>query len=78
VKLLQHDWKESGIKNVGAAMLHLENYKYSSFADYDGKRRIEETILNREVFPGYFKTQDEFRREILAWITFNPKSIATV
>lgn len=78
VKLLQSDWKEEGIQNSLVALQYLEHYKYSSFSDYDGKRRIEEVILNREAFPDYFKVRKDFRKEILELITFNPKSITLV
>jgi putative transposase len=78
VKLLQSDWKESGIRNVAGTIQYLEGYMYSSFSDYDGKVRIEEQILNRTVFPKYFETSEAFRREIFEWITFNPKSVELV
>ncbi len=75
VKLIQSDWKEQGIRDSGAAMEYLKNYKYSSFLDFDMQDRIESKVLNRNVYPGYFKTTDTFKAEILEWINFNPKAI---
>lgn len=87
VKLIQSDWKESGIKNVTETLLYLQTYRHSSFQDYDillnnsGKQafeypilthRKETNILNIEIFPEYFKTHTDFQKEILDWITFNP------
>jgi putative transposase len=74
VKLLQSDWKEKGIKNPTMAVEYLKSYTYSSFAEYEGRSRIEESILNREVFPNYFNVTADFQREILEWINYNPKA----
>ncbi len=71
VKLMQQDWKEVGIQNSVVALQYLEGYKYSSFANYDGAFNIEGRILNREVFPDYFKHHKNFRKEILEWINFD-------
>lgn len=71
VKLLQHDWKEKGIDEPNSALEYLEKYTYSSFADYNGTLRTEGSILNKTVFPEYFKTNDDFKREIFEWITFD-------
>jgi putative transposase len=86
VKLLQSDWKEAGISDATRAMQYLEKYNYSSFTEYDSVtvnsgtsnnenfvERKEAKILNREVFPEYFDTHEDFRKEILEWIQFNPK-----
>ncbi len=87
VKLLQPKWKEEGIQNCLATLLYLENYRYSSFVDYDSYsedskvgnsrnivERKEVKILNKQVFPEYFKNKEDFRKEILDWINFNPKT----
>lgn len=85
VKLIQSDWKEKGILNADEAIQYLEKYKYSSFSEYNRKisrdlssanivERKEASILNKEAFPEYFKTQEDFRKEIFGWIRFNPKA----
>ena len=66
VKLMQSDWKESGIHDREAALAYLEKYKHSSFQDYDSVERIESAILNKEKFP----TKERFRREIFDWMNF--------
>ena len=70
VKLMQSDWKESGIHDREAALAYLEKYKHSSFQDYDSVERIESAILNKEKFPEYFPTKERFRREIFDWMNF--------
>lgn len=77
VKLMQGDWKETGIRNFDAAIAHLENYTYSSFMDYaesNFNKREEGKILTPEKFPEYFPNTDTFKKEILEWIQFNPRS----
>src|SRR3989344_4495381 len=71
VKLINKHWKERGIKNKKVVLDYLSRYQYSSYLDYLGKERIQNKILNREAFPGYFPTEKEFSKEIFEWISFN-------
>ncbi len=43
-------------------LLHsfLKNYKYSSYFEYSVRDRIESTILNKDAFPGYFSSKEDF------------------
>jgi len=70
IKLIQKDWKEVGIKNKKDTLMHLQNYKYSSYLDYLGIKRIQNTILNPETFPKYFPNKTSFQREILDWLDY--------
>lgn len=72
VKLIQHDWKEEGIQDFSFAMHYLDEYQYSSFQDFEGIQRNERDILNAIVFPNYFPTGADFKKEILEWIQFDP------
>lgn len=55
IKLIQKDWKESGIKDMNKAFIYLNNYKYSSYLDYKNEKRKENSIINKEFFPNSFK-----------------------
>jgi putative transposase len=71
VKLIQKDWKENGIKNKKYALEYLEKYKYSSYLDYLGIKRIQNKILNIEDFPEYFPGKKSFQKEIFEWLSYN-------
>ena len=71
VKLIQKDWKETGIKNIKNAFKYLQNYKYSSCLDYLNIKRIQNKILNIKDFPKYFPDKKSFLREILEWLDYN-------
>ncbi len=68
VKLIQKDWKETGIKDRQQTISFLDSYKWSSFLDYAGVIRKENKILNRENFLNYFNTTKDFKKEIFEWL----------
>lgn len=70
IKLLCPKWKEEGILDEFGAKRYLAGYKYSSYLDYLGIKRREEKILNRKVFPEYFKEFKEFEDFIKEWLFF--------
>jgi putative transposase len=70
IKLIQKDWKEKGIKDKKKALEYLTNYQYSSYLDYLKIDRLQEKILNPELFPEYFPTPKVFSREIFEWLNF--------
>ena len=71
IKLIQKDWKEIGIKNKKEAFEYLQNYKYSSYLDYLGIKRIQNKILNIAAFPEYFSDKKSFQEEIFEWLSYN-------
>ena len=71
IKLIDKNWKEKGIHNKESALDYLNNYQYSSYLDYLGRKRVQNQILNYEAFPDYFPTKQEFSKEIFEWISFN-------
>ncbi|MCX6752280.1 MAG: transposase [Candidatus Nomurabacteria bacterium] len=71
IKLIQKDWKEVGIKNKKETLEYLQNYKYSSYLDYLGIKRIQNKILDIKSFPEYFSDSKSFQREIFEWLSFN-------
>lgn len=72
VKLIQPDWKERGVIDKAKAYEHIQNFSYSSFPDYQENRRSEGRILQKELFPEYFETTLESRREIFEWLSIPP------
>lgn len=60
VKLIDKDWKESGISDPKSAKNFMQNYKYSSYYDYFIGDRAERTILNKDAFPEHFSQLNDF------------------
>ncbi len=70
IKLIQKDWKEKGIKNKKEAMEYLNVYPYSSYLDYTGTQRVQNSILNIKPFPKYFPSKKSFLAEIFEWLNY--------
>jgi len=75
IKLIQSDWKDKGIKDFTKTTRFLKDYKYSSYFDYSDCDREEKNILNKEVFPEYFESTEEFDNNLLGWLKFNPNQL---
>jgi putative transposase len=71
IKLLQKDWKEKGVKNKDEAEKYLNDYSFSSYAEYMGEKRLENKILCTKKFPDYFTKRDDFIRETYDWLFYN-------
>ena len=70
IKLIDKNWKETGIKDKAKAMEYLNRYPYSSYLDYIEKERPDKKILDREAFPKYFPNTKSFLSEIIEWLSF--------
>ena len=70
IKLIQSDWKEKGINDIDMAANFLNSYKWGSYLDFLEINRKENMILNKEDFPDYFSTKENFKKEIFEWISF--------
>ena len=70
IKLIEPNWKESGIKNKLVAQDFLSRYSYSSYFDYIGIQRLEQKILNKKAFPNYFNKVKDFNDFILDWLSY--------
>ncbi len=68
VKLIDKKWKVNRIQEKECARKYLENYSHSSYLDYRGKGRSEESILNRRAFPDYFDQPKEFNDFLDDWL----------
>jgi len=51
LELHQYDWKETGIRNRGAAARYMQTYPYSSFQDYFVGTRPESPIIEKNMLP---------------------------
>ncbi len=71
IKLINKEWKTTGIKNKNLAFEYLKKYEYSSFLDYLGVERIQNKILNIASFPEYFPSKEFFVEEIFEWLGYN-------
>lgn len=70
IKILQRDWKEEGIKNKKEAINFLKEYKYSSYLDFAGEKRVYGKILNLDAFPAYFPNPKAFLKEVFEWLEY--------
>lgn len=70
IKIIDPQWKEYGISNLPAAKQYLNEYSYSSYNDYMKDEREEGVVLNREAFPGYFRSFSEFEQFVDEWLMF--------
>lgn len=68
IKLIEPNWKETGIKNRVQAEAFLDNYEYSSYPDYRGKDRVEGRVLSKQDLPSFCVTAGDFKKEILSWL----------
>lgn len=71
IKLIQKDWKDSGIKNKSKALEFLLGYTYSSYIDYLSIDRMQNKILTIKDFPRYFPTTESFSKDVFEWLSYN-------
>lgn len=76
MKLVDSKWKENGIRDRQKAKKFLGDYEYSSYLDYKGIARPQNKIINKEVFPEYFQTNNDFYQEIDFWLSFTRQGLA--
>lgn len=70
IKIIQTNWRESGISNLKKAEKFLREYRYSSYLDYLGYERPENKIIKISKFPRYFETTDQFTYFINDWLNY--------
>lgn len=72
LKLKDLKWKERVIlKELSVNFIKfLENFPHSSFSDYLGSKRTEQTILSKNDFPKYFEKMNHVN-DIKEWITYH-------
>ena len=70
IKLIEPEWKEIGINDLNLAEKYLNNFKYSSYLDYQDQERIEKNIINKNSLPKYFKSRLDFRKSVIEWLSY--------
>ena len=70
IKLIEPEWKEMGISDLDQAKKYLNNYKYSSYLDYQNQGRVEESIINKDTLPKYFKSNLDFKKSVVEWLSY--------
>ena len=64
-------WQGKKILHPESVKQFLDYYRYSSYPNYIGRKRVEDKILNREVFPEYFSGTNDFESYLNDWINFD-------
>ncbi len=67
-KLIEPTWKETGIKDKNQVEKFLDNYRYSSYYDYSGNKRVESKIVNMSALPIYDELPKDFRSSVSQWL----------
>jgi putative transposase len=75
VKLIEPDWKESGIQDKEAALKYLGKYHYSSYNEYIGVGCEEGKIISREIFPEYFAEPKDFNEFVNDWLEYKENGL---
>src|SRR3989344_3686990 len=70
VKLIEPNWKETGIKDKKRALKYISQYYYSSYEDYCGGKRKEAIFFSKNEFPLYFSKTHDFKMYINDWLMF--------
>jgi putative transposase len=70
VKLIEPKWKELGISNPERVRSYINDFPFSSYQDYAGKKREENIILNPESFPDYFSSEKDFQSHIEDFLNY--------
>jgi len=71
LKLIEPQWKESGIRDKKKALKFLDNYKWGSFRDIvSDKKGIFSDIVNRELFLKVFgyNSSKQFEKDFDEWL----------
>lgn len=61
------EWRESKIENHKEAMKFLENYRWSSFLDYIGKKNFP-SVTQREFLLELFGGSEQYKKDTLTWL----------
>lgn len=70
LKIIDPEWKESGVTDHTKAKKYLAEYRFSSYPEYLGTDREEGKILAREAFPEYFSKPKDFDKFIGDWLSY--------
>ena len=68
IDLIEPKWKEEGVKDWNAANKFLENYKWSSYLDYIGKKNVP-SVINTSFLLDYFGSKEKYRQFTASWLS---------
>ena len=66
IDLVDPNWKEQGIRDWGSVQKFLEEFRWSSYQDWIGKKNFP-SVLNRSGIDGLFKGSEDYKRFISEW-----------
>mgnify|MGYP001592290554 FL=1 len=61
------EWRGGEIKNYKGAIKFLENYRWSSFLDYIGKKNFP-SITQRDLLLEFFEGPENYKKETIKWL----------
>lgn len=64
---IEPNWREGKIKNYKEAIRFLENYRWSSYLDYTGKKNFP-SVTSRKFLLGFFDGPEEYKKQIENWL----------
>ena len=68
IELIEPNWKEVGIKDLGKVVSFLEDYRWSSFPDIIGKDNFP-LLINKNLFYEIFQTNEsKFKKDFIEWL----------
>jgi putative transposase len=70
IKLIEKDWKETGIRDKKRAEQYLKKYCFSSYIDHIGIERPENAIIEKDSLLQYFDTPKDFKTNITEWLEY--------
>ena len=61
------EWREKKIDDYKKAAKFLENYRWSSFPDYIGKKNFP-SVTQRDFLLGFFDGPEQYKKDVLRWL----------
>lgn len=65
--LIEPNWRNGEIKNLNKAIKFLENYRWSSYLDYIGKKNFP-SVTSRNFLLEFFNGPKEYQKETIKWL----------
>ena len=69
VSLVEPGWKEKGVKDLEKTVKFIENYKWSSYADYIGGKNFP-SLTSRDFLLGVMEGADGCRNFVNGWLEY--------
>lgn len=65
--LIMPEWREGTIPDFNKTISFLENYRWSSYLDYIGKKNFP-SVTQREFLSNFFESPIKYKQETIRWI----------